>query len=159
MILLDIICTNEDCISLYALDYWSIMHFFAGIVIYALTFLILYRPQNPPPCDSNEKPREVPSFLLYLICILATLIGAIIWEIFENTVMLRLGWKVRPDALINWSIDIVIVVLGGAGTWGLTYLMFNKKNYVLAYCLYGAINLALWLIIFFTLRFLTNLNL
>jgi hypothetical protein len=165
------ICTKEECISLYAFDYWSTAHFFAGIPLFAITFLICcYFFKSGPfsaklPFTNQNTQQTIqmhqldPKWLEYLISMIVVIAGAVLWELFENYTLLSWGWKARRDAPINWSVDIILVTFGGLFTLVLTYLLFNVKKYGLVYAVYGIVYLALWIILFFVLRFMTNLNL
>ncbi len=144
------LATTEDEISRTAIDFWSIVHFLAGIAIFVFLFLFVYWLIMLRVNNTN-----VPEKKCYWITIIGTLILAILWEVIENTIMLANGIKTKPDSECNMILDVIFVVGGGFISWLTTYFALDKKNSFAVYLIYGILCLTLWIIETFIFGYIT----
>jgi len=130
--------------------FYSIGHICFGIGVFLLFSLFYTIP---------KKKGRIPIFSLLLVFIL-TVVCAVIWEIIEHTVLLNLGLKFenRADSLQNMTTDVLLVAIGGLGTWLFAYLTFEKEKSAFAYYTFGIIGFGVWISVFIILRYLTLHN-
>jgi len=131
-----------------AFDFFSLGHICMGIGIFLFWSLFYTIPKSKG---------RTPLFSLLFVFIL-TIICGIIWEIIENTLFFELGLKFEglSDSGINIMTDILLVAVGGLGSWLYCYLIFEKDKKIRAYYIFGLISFAIWLIFFFILRYITK---
>ncbi len=144
------IATTVDEVGISWFDFYSIGHICFGIGVFLLFSLFYTIP---------KKKGRIPIFSLLLVFIL-TVVCAVIWEIIEHTVLLNLGLKFenRADSLQNMTTDVLLVAIGGLGTWLFAYLTFEKEKSAFAYYTFGIIGFGVWISVFIILRYLTLHN-
>ncbi|MFW9971447.1 MAG: hypothetical protein ACFFDF_14730 [Candidatus Odinarchaeota archaeon] len=124
----------EDYVGRSPWDYYSWGHIAFGIGAFSLYSLII------TIWELAIGPAPVPWYLILLL----VFISAVIWEIFENTVLWRLGLKYehRKDTFVNAFFDIFFAVLGGLVTWLLKWIIMDligergRWFYVSSLCLF-----------------------
>ena len=139
----------EDYVGRSPWDYYSWGHIAFGIGAFSIFSLIITL------WELFVGPATMPWYFVLLF----VLIVGIFWEIFENTVLWRLGVKYenRKDTFINAFFDIVFVVIGGLATWLLKWIIMDVVGergrwfYVSAICLF-----LLVLIAYFIGFYITN---
>ncbi|MFX1337393.1 MAG: hypothetical protein ACFFDK_02145 [Promethearchaeota archaeon] len=150
MLLNQIIATTSEEVGVSWFDFYSIGHICFGIGLF-LFFSLFY---------SIPKARgDTPIFSLLLVFIL-TFIILVLWEVFENTWFIPLGWKFenRLDSPQNIFTDLVFGVIGSLGSWIFAYISFEKEKKHWPYYVFGIISFVIWLGIFIILRYLTFMN-
>ncbi|MFX1567711.1 MAG: hypothetical protein ACFFCV_05005 [Promethearchaeota archaeon] len=107
----------EDYVGRSPWDYYSWGHLAFGIASFSLFSLIITL------WELITGPAPVP---WYSILIFVLVVG-IIWEIFENTILWRLGLKYenRKDSLINALFDIFFVFVGGIAAWLMKWIIMD----------------------------------
>ncbi|MFX1279698.1 MAG: hypothetical protein ACFFA3_09800 [Promethearchaeota archaeon] len=107
----------EDYVGRSPLDYYSWGHIAFGIGAFSIFSLIITL------WELYVGPATLP---WYFILIFVIIVG-IAWEIFENTVLWKLGVKYenRKDTFINAFFDIVFVIVGGIATWLLKWIIMD----------------------------------
>ena len=98
-----IVGTNDSEISIYLLDYFSILHFICGIFGYIITYFLL----SVFFIDMFSGFESL--FLTYII----VLLGGIFWEIAENTFLIEIKIFRERDYVINSQMDVLLVFSGG----------------------------------------------
>jgi hypothetical protein len=136
-------------------DFWSSGHFLAGIGMFMLVFILYFIIKNIIDEPGEPPGLETPSAKNIRISWLITLGAAVLWEIIENTLLLAVGVKAKPDSLINASTDIILWGIGGIVAWYLTHLMFVSNDDIHAYFIFTFINIAAFFIIFILFGFMT----
>lgn len=126
--------TRPSQISLYAIDYCSVLHFIAGIFGYIIIF--------------GVAKLILPEFPSCLIGIIGLLLGSIFWELIENSVLIPIKYDKVKDDVINSQMDTFCVFLGGlAGVF--IYNLSLTMMVIIISCHFG---------IFLLLKFLTDRN-
>jgi len=135
------IATNKEEIGIKPMDFYSIAHILMGMIahIVGTTFALLF----VPPYPAN------------LIGIISAIVFSLMWEIFENNILIKTKYKNlftperkgRKDSLNNSLTDEVFVVLGTTIEFCL-YLTGSVE--IVFYANLGIINGLLWL--FYYLR-------
>lgn len=107
----------EDYVGRSPLDYYSWGHIAFGIGAFSIFSLIITL------WELYVGPATLP---WYFILIFVIIVG-IVWEIFENTILWKLGVKYenRKDTFINAFFDIVFVIVGGIVTWFLKWIIMD----------------------------------
>ncbi|MBY8982565.1 MAG: hypothetical protein KGD57_06435 [Candidatus Lokiarchaeota archaeon] len=139
---------SEVCLSWF--DFFSIGHICMGIGIF-LIFSLFY---TIPMSKTNGKDQiKLPLWGVWLI----TVIFGIIWEFLENILLYNYGLKFenRRDSAANITTDIIIVGLGGLGTWIFAHIVFEYHKKHWPYYLFGILGLTLWIGVFLILRYFT----
>jgi hypothetical protein len=139
----------EDYVGRSPWDYYSWGHIAFGIGAFSIFSLIITL------WELIVGPATMPWYFILLF----VLIVGVFWEIFENTVLWRLGVKYenRKDTFINAFFDIVFVLIGGLATWLLKWIIMDVLSergrwfYVSAICLF-----LLVLIAYFIGFYITN---
>jgi hypothetical protein len=124
----------EDYVGRSPWDYYSWGHLAFGIGGFSLFSLIITLG------EFLVGTTPLPWYFILLFVVIA----GIIWEIFENTILWRLGLKYenRKDTFINTFFDILFVFIGGIGTWLLKWIIMDvmlergRWFYVSAICLF-----------------------
>lgn len=146
------IASTVDEVGISWFDFYSIGHICMGIGIF-LFFSLFY---TIPYSKSNESQVLLPLWVVWIITILL----AIGWEWLENVVFVDLGIKFegRIDSIENMLTDIILVAIGGLGSWAVCHLVFKKEKNAWDYYVFGIIGFSIWILIFLILRFLTFHN-
>ena len=147
MLFVDLFASDPSQVGLAWFDFYSIGHICFGIGVF-LFFSLFYT------VPKNKGHTPIFSLLFVFIC---TMIIIIIWEVFENTLFIEIGWKFegRADSWQNVTTDILVGVLGGLGSWLFCYIIFIKEKNIWAYYIFGIIGFAIWLVVFIILRIYT----
>ncbi|MFX1378200.1 MAG: hypothetical protein ACFFA4_03830 [Promethearchaeota archaeon] len=124
----------EDYVGRSPWDYYSWGHIAFGIGSFSIFSLII------TIWELLIGPALIPWYFILLL----VLITGVIWEIFENTVLWRLGLKYenRRDTFVNAFFDIIFVIIGGLATWLLKWIIMDVVGergrwfYVSAICLF-----------------------
>ncbi len=147
MLFVDLFASDPSQVGLAWFDFYSIGHICFGIGVF-LFFSLFYT------VPKNKGHTPIFSLLFVFIC---TMIIIIIWEVFENTLFIEIGWKFegRADSWQNITTDILVGVLGGLGSWLFCYIIFIKEKNIWAYYIFGIIGFAIWLVVFIILRIYT----
>ena len=150
MLLNDVIATTVDEVGISWFDFYSTGHICFGIGVF-LVFSLFY--------TIPKKKGRTPIFSLLFVFIL-TIVCAIVWEIIEHTLLLNLGLKFenRPDSWQNMTTDVILVAVGGLGTWLFAHITFEQEKNAAAYYIFGIIGFSLWIGVFIILRYLTLHN-
>ena len=100
----------EDYVGRSPIDFYSWGHIDLGIGSFVIFSLMITLYQYIT---------DIPSTLGWYWIYLAVLIVAIVWELFENIILWRLGLKYenRKDTFLNAFFDIIFVMLGGGIMW------------------------------------------
>jgi hypothetical protein len=141
----------EDYVGRSPWDYYSWGHIAFGIGAFSLFSLIITL------WELLTGPAPIPWYFILLL----VLIVGVIWEIFENTILWRLGLKYenRKDTFINALFDVIFVIIGGLATWLLKWIIMDvigergRWFYVSALCLF-----LLVIIAYFIGFYITNEN-
>ncbi len=147
MLFVDLFASDPSQVGLAWFDFYSIGHICFGIGVF-LFFSLFYT------VPKNKGHTPIFSLLFVFIC---TMIIIIIWEVFENTLFIEIGWKFegRADSWQNITTDILVGALGGLGSWLFCYIIFVKEKNIWAYYIFGIIGFAIWLVVFIILRIYT----
>ena len=147
MLFVDLFASDPSQVGLAWFDFYSIGHICFGIGVF-LFFSLFYT------VPKNKGHTPIFSLLFVFIC---TMIIIIIWEVFENTLFIEIGWKFegRADSWQNITTDILVGAVGGLGSWLFCYIIFIKEKNIWAYYIFGIIGFAIWLVVFIILRIYT----
>ncbi len=147
MLFVDLFASDPSQVGLAWFDFYSIGHICFGIGVF-LFFSLFYT------VPKNKGHAPIFSLLFVFIC---TMIIIIIWEVFENTLFIEIGWKFegRADSWQNITTDILVGAVGGLGSWLFCYIIFVKEKNIWAYYIFGIIGFAIWLVVFIILRIYT----
>ena len=147
MLFVDLFASDPSQVGLAWFDFYSIGHICFGIGVF-LFFSLFYT------VPKNKGHTPIFSLLFVFIC---TMIIIIIWEVFENTLFIEIGWKFegRADSWQNITTDILVGAVGGLGSWLFCYIIFVKEKNIWAYYIFGIIGFAIWLVVFIILRIYT----
>ena len=112
----------------YPLDVYSISHLIAGIISYYISFFIFFFFRNALAAV----------FLSYVVA----LIGGLVWEFYENILIIDMKRNKRQDSPINSLTDVLLVFFGsiiGAYTYDLWYTNWIVNVIILgaSFVLYG----------------------
>ena len=96
-----IFAKNKGDISKAAIDFFSFGHIIAGYFIFLILdalFLVIFGE------------------FVVLLCFFTIFLCGVIWEIIENTIFFKKNIKFgyRRDSLLNSSMDIIMLTIGGA---------------------------------------------
>jgi hypothetical protein len=148
----ELVADTTDEVSQHPIDYFSWGHVDIGVGIFLIISLI------------NTIPSWFEQTLVYLIpywslLVLSFVIG-VIWEIVENTLLVKLQLKFegRRDSLINAIWDIFFVCVGCVGMWIIKGLIVNLggTGLIPAYYIVGVIIFITLIICFLIGRSLTH---
>ena len=144
-----IIASTSEEVGISAFDFYSFGHICMGIGIFLVISLFYTIPM------SNDSTSRV-IFPLWLIWIF-TIVCGIIWEYVENTYFITWGIKFegRHDSVINMVFDVVLVAIGGLGTWFLAHIVYSKFKKHWIYYTWGILCFMLCLGLFIFGRYLT----
>ena len=141
-----------------AIDFFSWGHVDLGICSFLLLSLI--------NCLPSYFEDELIYFIPYWLMLVLVFVVAIVWEIIENTLFVKLGIKFegRRDSLKNATWDVIFGIVGGSAAWafkGIFINIFGVANnsipqYVQYYYIVGIISFVLILICFFIGRATTK---
>jgi len=96
----------------------------------------------------------------YYIMLVLTVVVAVVWELIENTIFIKMGIKFenRRDSLANATWDIIFAIIGGAYVWGIKGIMVNIIGVQLipAFYIVGIVSFIVVLIAFFIGRSITK---
>ena len=147
MLFVDLFASDPSQVGLAWFDFYSIGHICFGIGVF-LFFSLFYT------VPKNKGHTPIFSLLFVFIC---TMIIIILWEVFENTLFIEIGWKFegRADSWQNITADILVGAVGGLGSWLFCYIIFIKEKNIWAYYIFGIIGFAIWLVVFIILRIYT----
>ncbi|MFW9948244.1 MAG: hypothetical protein ACFFBZ_02495 [Promethearchaeota archaeon] len=147
MLFVDLFATDPSQVGLAWFDFYSIGHLCFGIGVF-LFFSLFYT------VPKNKGNTPIFSLLFVFIC---TMIIISLWELLENTLFIKIGWKFegRADSWQNITTDILIGAVGSLGSWLFCYIIFIKEKNIWAYYIFGIIGFALWLVVFIILRIYT----
>ncbi|MFX0042741.1 MAG: hypothetical protein ACFE8L_07505 [Candidatus Hodarchaeota archaeon] len=100
----------EDYVGRSPIDFYSWGHIALGIGSFTIFSLMITLYQYIT---------EIPSTLEWYWIYIGVLIVAILWELFENIILWRLGLKYenRKDTFLNAFFDIIFVLVGGGVMW------------------------------------------
>ncbi|MFX1373900.1 MAG: hypothetical protein ACFFCE_18790 [Promethearchaeota archaeon] len=103
-------------------DYYSWGHIAFGIAAFSIFSLII------TVWEMLIGPATMPWYYILIF----VLIVAVCWELIENTIIWKLGLKNenRKDSLINSLFDIIFVILGGASTWLLKWIIMDVMGHL-----------------------------
>lgn len=138
---------SKDHVGLSPFDYFSWGHIDMGVAFFLLFSLI------------NTIPSLVDNALVYMIpywwMLVAVLLFAVVWEIFENIVLWQMGKKFenRKDSFFNALWDVLFVIIGGIAMWGLKGILVNiimgvagiPIFYIIGVIVFGVILLAFFI--------------
>ncbi len=152
MLLNQIVATTIPEVGISAFDFYSFGHICMGIGIFLFFSLFYVVPMLHGTSDK-------PWLKLWMVWAITFAIG-IAWEFFENIVLYDMGLKFegRRDSIINSISDIILVGIGGAGSWIFALHIINEYKNPWGYYLFGLIGFGLWLGLFIILRYLTFKN-
>lgn len=144
------IAENTSEVGQSLLDFFSIGHLCGGIAIFLFFSLFYTIPM------SKEEGNSQVYLPLWAVWIITVAIG-IIWEILENTILYDIGLKfeARLDTTKNLIMDIILVGVGGLGSWLFAHLLFRSHKSPWPYYVFGIINVILWLGVFVIWRYIT----
>ncbi len=147
MIFAELIAEDISQVGLAWFDFFSIGHICMGVGIFLVLSLFYTIPMSKEDGESQVK---LPLWGVWIL----TLLIAVLWEVLENMVFIEIGWKFegRIDSTENIITDIILVGLGGLGTWLFAHLIFENHKKVWPYYLFGIIGLLLWIGLFIILR-------
>lgn len=140
----EIIADESNEVGHHPIDYFSWGHVDIGVSIFLLVSLI------------NTIPSWIDQQLVYLIpfwsTLVLSLVFAVLWEIVENTLLIKLQLKFegRRDSLLNALWDIFFVCVGCVGMWIIKGLMVNLggPNMIPWYYIVGIIIFVILIIAF-----------
>lgn len=141
----------ENYVGRSPLDYYSWGHIAFGIASFSLFSLIITLWElftGPAPI----------SWYFILIFVFTV---AVVWELFENTILWRLGLKYenRKDSLINALFDIIFVIGGGVTTWLMKWIIMDVMGLLGRWFYISALILFLIVLIAYFIGFyITNEN-
>jgi len=106
---LPFIGTVEHYVGRSALDYYSWGHLDMGIAAFLLISLFI----------TVTEALIGPSILDWWFVMVLVIIFGFIWELIENTILHRWGWRPsnRRDSIVNAVWDIFLVCVGGLLMW------------------------------------------
>ncbi|MHA1195081.1 MAG: hypothetical protein ACTSRH_03805 [Promethearchaeota archaeon] len=144
MLLNWLIAENISEVGISWFDFYSIGHICFGIGVFLFFSLFYTIPKNKG---------LTPIFSLLFVFILSIIIF-ILWEVFENILFLKIGWKFegRPDSFQNMFTDILCGIIGALLSWLFCHEIFVKEKNIWAYYIFGIIGFTLWLVVFMILR-------
>jgi len=147
MLFVDLFASDLSQVGVAWFDFYSIGHLCFGVGVFLFFSLFYTVPKNKG---------HIPIFSLLFVFI-CTMIIIILWEVFENTVFIEIGWKFegRADSWQNITTDILVGAVGALGSWLFCYIIFIKEKNIWAYYIFGVIGFALWLVVFIILRIYT----
>ncbi|MGB5910741.1 MAG: hypothetical protein WBH31_06060 [Promethearchaeia archaeon] len=147
MLFVDLFASDLSQVGVAWFDFYSIGHLCFGVGVF-LFFSLFYT------VPKNKGHTPIFSLLFVFIC---TMIIIILWEVFENTLFIEIGWKFegRADSWQNITTDILVGAVGALGSWLFCYIIFIKEKNIWAYYIFGIIGFALWLVVFIILRIYT----
>lgn len=147
MLFVDLIATDASMVGEAWFDFYSIGHICFGIGVFLFFSLFYTIPKSKG---------HIPIFSLLFVFI-CTMIIIVLWEVFENTLFIDIGWKFegRVDSWQNITTDILMGAIGSLGAWLFCYLIFVKEKNIWAYYIFGICGFLLWLVVFIILRIFT----
>ncbi|MHA2431387.1 MAG: hypothetical protein ACXACC_10225 [Promethearchaeota archaeon] len=147
MLFVELFASDLSQVGVAWFDFYSIGHLCFGVGVF-LFFSLFYT------VPKNKGHTPIFSLLFVFIC---TMVIIILWEVFENTLFIEIGWKFegRADSWQNITTDILVGALGALGSWLFCYIIFIKEKNIWAYYIFGIIGFALWLVVFIILRIYT----
>lgn len=147
MLFVDLFASDLSQVGVAWFDFYSIGHICFGVGVF-LFFSLFYT------VPKNKGHTPIFSLLFVFIC---TMVIIILWEVFENTLFIEIGWKFegRADSWQNITTDILVGAVGALGSWLFCYIIFIKEKNIWAYYIFGIIGFALWLVVFIILRIYT----
>ena len=143
-----VVAESKDQTGRAPWDYFSWGHIDMGIMSFLLLVLI------------NIIPSYVDQALVYIIpywiMLVLTIVVAVVWELIENTIFIKMGIKFenRRDSLANAIWDIIFAIIGGAYVWGIKGILVNLIGVQLipAFYIVGIVSFIVVLIAFFIVR-------
>ncbi len=153
-----IVATSTSQTGKSPIDYFSWGHVDLGICSFLLLSLI-----NTLPSYFED---QLIYFIPYWLMLVLVFVVAIVWEILENTLFVKLGIKFegRRDSFKNAVWDIIFGVIGGLATWIFKGILVNicgtAKNSIPQYIIYfytvGFVSFIIILACFFIGRAITK---
>jgi len=141
--------TTEEYLCRSPWDFYSWGHIDMGIASFLLLSLLI----------TATEALIGPAILSWWHIMLFVFIFGVVWELFENIVLLSLGAKFenRRDSLVNSVWDIIFVCIGGAVMWLFKYLIMDLWGYQGRwFYIVGAISFGIILICYFIGFFITS---
>lgn len=152
------VASSKSQTGIAPIDYFSWGHIDLGIASFLLLSLI-----NVLPSYFED---ELIYFIPYWLMLVLVLLVAIIWEILENTLFVKLGIKFegRRDSFKNATWDVIFGIIGGSATWAFKGIFVNIggvasgniPQYVTYFYIVGIIAFVVILICFFIGRATTK---
>ena len=118
------------------IDVWSAGHIGFGMTMFCFLSLMYTLPRR----DENKELISI----LYVFII--TILGLIMWEIVENTLLLEVGIKSMPDSPQNIISDLIFGVFGAGSQLILFNFFYEEKEKVKIYYGFGIAGLILFII-------------
>ena len=125
MLISEFIATKSSEVGLSWFDFYSIGHICMGIGIF-LFFSLFYTIPMAKEDDLSQVKLHI--WTVWVI----TIICGIAWEYIENVYFIEWGLKFegRKDSMENMVTDVLLVAVGGFGSWMLAHLVFaTQKNH------------------------------
>ena len=119
------------------IDVWSAGHIGFGMTMFCFLSLMYTLPRR----DENKELISI----LYVFII--TILGLIMWEIVENTLLLEVGIKSMPDSPQNIISDLIFGVFGAGSQLILFNFFYEEKEKVKIYYGFGIAGLILFITI------------
>ena len=152
------VATSKSQTGKSPIDYFSWGHVDLGIASFLLLSLI--------NCLPSYFEDELIYFIPYWLMLVLVFVVAIVWEIIENTLFVKMGIKFegRRDSLKNATWDVIFGIIGGTVAWAFKGIIVNilgvaKNNipqYVIYFYIVGIISFIVILITFFIGRATTK---
>ncbi|MFX1315430.1 MAG: hypothetical protein ACFE9T_06165 [Promethearchaeota archaeon] len=142
----------EDYVGRSPIDFYSWGHIDLGIGSFIIFSLIITVYQY-----FWEQPATLEWYWIYIMVIIV----AIVWELFENIVLWRLGLKYedRKDTVLNAFFDVVFVMTGAVVMWLFKWLIVDlMEERFRWFYLVGLISFVVILICYFIGYYITNEN-